>query len=250
MKSGTKLWVLPTSAEHKKNTKDPSSLCPAKVHRDSRQSECDRDRRTSLTLILVMMIILSLHLGYKFMLLIAGRPLQRLTEMIRGKKKKEIPDLSERSCSDREHGFLFNTKTDFPQLPTNKAGIPPCPTEPSASRKVQSQWEIPFSFHPRHAPTATLASGTSAPVPAPVQRKELHTDSAADTSLVLQRASNLLADFPPLLPPREPFSSGVKCVTGNPMVQSRSSKKRSYPLAKSSPRQCDYPQEKSGKRAP
>lgn len=173
---------------------------------------------TSLTLILGMMIILSLHLGYKFMLLIAGRPLQRLTETIRGEKKKEIPDLSERSCSDREHGFLFNTKTDFPQLPTNKAGIPPCPTEPSASRKVQSQWEIPFSFHPRHAPTATLASGTSAPVPAPVQRKELHTDSAADTSLVLQRASDLLADFPPLLPPREPFSSGVKCVTGNPMV--------------------------------
>ncbi|KAM4549776.1 uncharacterized protein V3H82_018957 [Fundulus diaphanus] len=130
-------------------------------------------------------------------------------------EKKDIPRFSECSTSDREQGILFNTETDFPQLPTKKAGITLFPTEPSTSRKVHSQWEIPFSFHPHHAPTASLASGTSAPVQAPIQGKELHANPATDTSPVQQRAYDLLADFPALQPPENPLALGDMC-HGNP----------------------------------
>ncbi|KAK5613060.1 hypothetical protein CRENBAI_002397 [Crenichthys baileyi] len=226
LKSGRKpvkkLWVPQTSAEHKKNTEEPASPFPAELHQDSCQSEYEKDTKSlfdanssnsdnSVTLLGVQIY--------------SSDSNETFAEIdINDGGKKEIPQFSERSSSDRKQGFLFNTETDFPQLPTNKAGIPSCPTELSTSRKVHSQWETPFSFHPHHALTATLASGMSALVQAPIQGKELHTNSTTDTFLVEPRAYDLLADFPALQPPENPLALGEVC-HGNPRTRTAEAKR-------------------------
>ncbi|XP_041822890.1 uncharacterized protein LOC121628056 [Melanotaenia boesemani] len=116
----------------------------------------------------------------------------------------KIPHLFDDSSSDRKQDSQSSKEKDFPQISTNRAGNLLCPTEPSALGKAHGQWETPLSLHLHKNPTATLASGTSAPVQAPVQSKALKANSKTDTSPVQQQAYDLLADFPALQPPEKP----------------------------------------------
>ncbi|XP_068567602.1 uncharacterized protein [Cebidichthys violaceus] len=85
---------------------------------------------------------------------------------------------------------------------------------------MHSQWEIPLSFYPPDIPTATLASGVTAHVQAPVQGKaeapeansQNNAPAAAAAAPTQQEAPDLLADFPPLQPPKKPLLLGVWCV--------------------------------------
>lgn len=120
----------------------------------------------------------------------------------------EIPHHSDYLGSDSEQDFPSFTETDFPQLPTNKAGIPLSPTEPSALWKVHSQWEAPLPFRPHNIPTTTLARNTIAPVQAPVQDKALQANSKTDTLPKCQSAYDPLTDFPTLQPTENPLALG------------------------------------------
>lgn len=126
-------------------------------------------------------------------------------------EENAIPHHSDYSGSDGEQDFPSFTQTDFPQLQTNNAGIPLCPTELSALWNVNGQWETPLSFHPHNTPTTTLASNMSAPLQAPVQDKAIQANSKTDASPVCQSAYDLLTDFPTLQRPESPSALGGLC---------------------------------------
>lgn len=139
-------------------------------------------------------------------------------------EENEIQHSSVESSSDSELDCPSSSEEqDFPPLSTIKAGIRPRPTEPAASGKMHSQWEIPLSFHPHDIPTATLASSVAAHAQAPVQGKaeapqansKNNTPSAAPAQ---QEAYDLLADFPALQPPKKPLALGV-LRDGNPKTK-------------------------------
>ncbi|XP_074543404.1 uncharacterized protein LOC141803338 [Halichoeres trimaculatus] len=96
---------------------------------------------------------------------------------------------------------------------TKLTGHQPCPTEPSASGKLQGQLEIPPSFCPNDIPTATLANGMTAHAQAGVQSKAEAPQANTKTNVpaaipAQQEAYDLLADFPPLGPPLRPLAMG------------------------------------------
>ncbi|XP_047461539.1 uncharacterized protein LOC125020245 [Mugil cephalus] len=135
-------------------------------------------------------------------------------------EKNEISRPTTVLCSDGEREPSLRKKKDPPTQTTIKAGPPSCPTEPSATGKSHGQWEIPLSSHPHDVPTATLASGVSALVQAPVQGKaeapQAHSTTYPPPVIPeQQKAYDLLADFPALQPPKKPLALGVLC-HGNP----------------------------------
>ncbi|XP_059206156.1 uncharacterized protein LOC131985126 [Centropristis striata] len=130
------------------------------------------------------------------------------------KVENEIPQSSdELSCDSELDSPSSSTKDDFPPLSSIKAGILPCPTEPPASGKMHSQWEIPLSFHPHDIPTATLASAVAAHAQAPVQGKakapRANLKNAPPAAPTQQEAYDLLADFPALQRPEIPLALGA-----------------------------------------
>lgn len=139
-------------------------------------------------------------------------------------EENEIPHLhNELSSDSRQDSPSSSTEKDFPALSTTKIGILPQSAVAPASGKRQGQWEIPLSFHPHVTPTATLASGVTAPAQAPVRGKaeahqaklKINAPPAAPTQ---QEAYDLLADFPALQPPKKPLALGV-LRNGNPKTR-------------------------------
>ncbi|XP_071356967.1 nucleolar and coiled-body phosphoprotein 1-like isoform X2 [Trachinotus anak] len=134
-------------------------------------------------------------------------------------EENEVPPLS-----DSEQGSPPSTREkDFPPLSTIRSGSLPCPTEAPALRKMHGQWEIPLSFHPHNNPTATLASGMTAPAQAPVQGEAEAPQANSKTNATpgaatQQEAYDLLADFPALQPPKRPLALGV-VHDGNPKTK-------------------------------
>nr|XP_046273554.1 uncharacterized protein LOC124074560 isoform X2 [Scatophagus argus] len=129
-------------------------------------------------------------------------------------EKNEIPLSAELSSNSEQDSPSSSTEKDIPPISTIKSGILPCPTEPPASGKVHGQREIPLSFHPHDIPTATLASGVTAHVQAPVQGKAATPQENSKTSetaaaSLQQGAYDLLADFPALQPPKKSLALGV-----------------------------------------
>lgn len=117
-------------------------------------------------------------------------------------------------CFDNniEVPFIFSCHIPFFLQPI-KAGDQPCPTEPSASRKLHGQWEIPLSFCPNDIPTATLANGMTAHAQARVQGRAEAPQGISKTNVpaavpAQQEAYDLLADFPALGPPLRPLAMG------------------------------------------
>ncbi|KAM7383989.1 hypothetical protein PAMA_011370 [Pampus argenteus] len=128
--------------------------------------------------------------------------------------KNEIPhSLDELSSDSRQDSPSSSSEEDFPALSTIKVGILPHPMAVPASGKMQGQWEIPLSFHPHVIPTATLASGVTAPATATVQSKAKtpHTKLITNRPPAApkqQEAYDLLADFPALQAPKKLLALG------------------------------------------
>lgn len=138
-------------------------------------------------------------------------------------ERSDIPHSDELSSDSKQDSPSSSAQKDFPPLSSIKAGMPPCPTEPPASGKMQGQWEIPLSFHPHDIPTAMLASGMTAHVQAPVQGKAEAPQANSKASpppaaTTQQEAYDLLADFPALQPPKKPLASSV-LRDGNPKTK-------------------------------